>query len=85
MKRKNWVERGQFSDGRLFSTSCNITEEESNGKERERKMISKINRETEQTQDAGTADASGDNCYKTKLLEITVNENEQNKNSKQYC
>lgn len=55
------------------------------GKKERKKKISKINRGREQTQDAGTADASGDNRYKMKLLEITVNENEQNKNSKEYC
>lgn len=48
-------------------------------------MVSKINRETEHTQDVGTADASGDNCYKMQLLEITVNENEKNKIFKEYC
>ena len=47
-------------------------------------MISEINRDTEQKQAARTADASGDNCYKMKLVEITVNENKQNKNSKEH-
>lgn len=68
----------------LYLTVILLTKKVMEKKERKKK-ISKINRGREQTQDAGTADASGDNCYKMKLLEITVNENEQNKNSKEYC